>query len=221
METAILILPGGPGVGYEYLRPELSELGSLARVAFFEQRRGGHFDLFLDEVECVRERLGLVRPILLGHSFGGLLAMRYAMEYQERVAALILVDPDPASRALWARHTEVMGARPASSPMSRYFASGVAPEGFEARFTDISRDATTRESLGDWDFHDRLREIRGPVLIVTGDRSIFPPEAMERLRSGIPGASLAVLPNASHFPQIEAHDEFMRVVGEFLPRVRP
>ncbi len=182
---AVIVLHGGPGIGYRYLEPELVVLSDLAQLLFYDQRASGmstgvectsllNIHEFVADLEAVRAAHGAQRPIFLGHSFGGLLAMHYAIAYPDRVAALILVDPDPASRTLWSRHSESILARQSQeaareiatireiddwnySPalVERYFelalaplfAKGQSPAGFGSRFTQvIPRNLTTTAS---------------------------------------------------------------------------
>ncbi len=121
----VMILHGGPGIGIGYLLSELDAPGfppeGLRWVAY-DQRGSGrstgaedpsqiNMDRFVEDLEAMRVASGQDRIALMGHSFGGLLAMHYAVKYREHLAAMILIDPDPASRALWSRHEELVEAR--------------------------------------------------------------------------------------------------------------
>jgi proline iminopeptidase len=172
----VIILHGGPGIGYRYLEPELTEaLAGVAEVAFYDQRGSGlstgfetpallNMNQFTADLECVRIALGCERPILMGHSFGGLLALHYAAAYRRRAAGLVLLDPDPPTRALWSRYMPRVRARRDQRGMEEiaaiernpawtcdreliaryfelylgpYFAGGVVPPGFGQRFTQV------------------------------------------------------------------------------------
>jgi proline iminopeptidase len=129
--TPILVLHGGPGIGYRYLLPELPALlADRARLIFFDQRGSGEssgvedrsrLDIgeFVEDVERVRRELGLDRVLLLGHSFGGLLALHYTLAFPEQVAGLILVDSDPATYQHWSRFSDVIRARQTQSEKER------------------------------------------------------------------------------------------------------
>ena len=100
----VLLLHGGPGATHEYFEAFDSYLpGGRHRVLllrparFLLQRPAGRsalWDLprFVDEVEQVRQALGLDRDnfFLLGHSWGGILAMEYALHHQEHLHGLII-----------------------------------------------------------------------------------------------------------------------------------
>lgn len=96
----LLTLHGGPGGGHDYLEP-LSALASERPVVFFDQLGCGksdtpddvslwRIDRFVDEVTAVREALGLDRIHLLGHSWGGWLAIEYMLGAPSGVVSLTL-----------------------------------------------------------------------------------------------------------------------------------
>lgn len=97
----LLCLHGGPGALHDYLEP-LEALASTGReVIFYDQLGCGRsdqpsdpsmwtIDLFVDEVVAIREALGLDRVHLLGQSWGGMLALEYALTQPTGLASLIL-----------------------------------------------------------------------------------------------------------------------------------
>jgi len=107
----LLVLHGGPGGPSDYLEP-LEELADTGRpIVFYDQLGCGNSDqpndpslwrveFFLDELATVRQELGLDYIHLLGHSWGGMLAMEYALTKPEGLASLIL-SSSPASIPQW------------------------------------------------------------------------------------------------------------------------
>jgi L-proline amide hydrolase len=108
----LLLLHGGPGATHDYLEP-IGELASRTgrRVIFYDQLGCGNSDhphdpsmwnvqLFLEELAAIRAALGLERLHLLGQSWGGMLAMEYALTQPEGLASLIIAD-SPASIPQW------------------------------------------------------------------------------------------------------------------------
>lgn len=100
--ATVLVLHGGPGMSHDYLLSlrDLTKWGY--RVVFFDQLACGRSeippgtDLFslahhVEETEGVRAALGLGRVHLLGSSYGGLLALSYAIQYQRHLRSLITV----------------------------------------------------------------------------------------------------------------------------------
>jgi L-proline amide hydrolase len=107
----LLCLHGGPGAGHDYLE----SLGAMAkrgrRVIFYDQLGCGNSDqpddpslwavpLFVEELGVVRHALRLDRMHLLGQSWGGMLAMEYALTQPVGVASLIVAS-SPASMTQW------------------------------------------------------------------------------------------------------------------------
>lgn len=99
----ILVVHGGPGMDHTYLLPGMRGLAVNRRVVFYDQRGSGRtegevdsstvsFDRFVEDVEAIRATLGLGKVAVLGHSWGGLVAMRYAAQYPERLQALVLMN---------------------------------------------------------------------------------------------------------------------------------
>jgi proline iminopeptidase len=100
----VLLLHGGPGVTHEYFEAFDSFLPAAGIEYYYYDQLGSHYsdqpdepdlwDLprFVEEVEQVRRILGLNREnfYLLGHSWGGILAMEYALKYQQHLKGLII-----------------------------------------------------------------------------------------------------------------------------------
>ena len=106
---AIVVLHGGPDADYDYLRPELDRLAEWFRVIYYDQRgRGRSADGVrpddvtvrseMDDLDRVRRHFGLESMAVLGHSWGGVLAMEYASRHPQRLSHLILMNTAPASR---------------------------------------------------------------------------------------------------------------------------
>jgi len=107
----LLCLHGGPGVPHDYLEPIEGVAASGRAVVFYDQLGCGNSDqphdrsmwtvsLFLEEIDVVRRALGLDRVHLLGQSWGGMLAMEYAVTRPAGLASLIVAS-SPARMADW------------------------------------------------------------------------------------------------------------------------
>jgi L-proline amide hydrolase len=108
----LLCLHGGPGANWLHLKP-YEAFADERRVVFYDQLGAGNSavaephdaamwtpELFVEELDAVREGLGLDRVHLLGHSWGGMLAMQYAIGQPEGLASLV-VESSPASVPGW------------------------------------------------------------------------------------------------------------------------
>jgi L-proline amide hydrolase len=108
----LLCLHGGPGANWLHLKP-YQALAEERQVVFYDQLGSGNSpltephdesiwtpELFVEEVDVVREALGLDRVHILGHSWGGMLGMQYASGQPEGLVSLV-VESSPASVRAW------------------------------------------------------------------------------------------------------------------------
>jgi proline iminopeptidase len=106
----VIVLHGGPDFDQAYLLPELDRLANSYRLIYYDQRGRGRSaegvraeDVTLasdiDDIEQVRQHFQLDTVTLLGHSWGTVLALEYAVRHPEHVSRLILMNPAPASAA--------------------------------------------------------------------------------------------------------------------------
>jgi proline iminopeptidase len=106
--TPLVVLHGGPDFNHNYLLPELDRLAGLVRLIYYDQRGRGKssegvmaadvtIDSEIDDLERLRQHLGLDTVALLGHSWGCVLAMEYATRYPDRTSHVVLMNSAPAS----------------------------------------------------------------------------------------------------------------------------
>ncbi len=102
--TKVLLLHGGPGGTHEYLEAFGSYFPAAGIEYYYYDQLGSHYSdqpdepelwelaRFVEEVEQVRQALGLDRDnfYLYGHSWGGILAIEYALKYQQHLKGLII-----------------------------------------------------------------------------------------------------------------------------------
>ncbi|HTR78556.1 MAG TPA: alpha/beta fold hydrolase [Gemmatimonadaceae bacterium] len=116
--SPLLVLHGGPGASHDYLLPQMLTLGDAGRgLVFYDQRGGGRspadsrapitWRTHVDDVARVVAELSPLHgaPLeIVGYSWGGLLALLYAIEasagrVEPRPSRLVLLDPAPVTRA--------------------------------------------------------------------------------------------------------------------------
>ena len=104
----MIVLHGGPDFDHGYLLPDLDRLADTFRLIYYDQRGRGRSaegvrpeDVTLAsdvaDIDRVRQHFRLDAPALLGHSWGAVLALEYALRHPTRVSRLILMNPAPAA----------------------------------------------------------------------------------------------------------------------------
>lgn len=104
----LVVLHGGPGLSQNYLLPHLYQLAQSHTVLFYDQRGSGassakisaetmRIPVFVDDLEAIRASFGWGKISILGHSWGGFLALHYALEHPESVDRLVLANSFCAS----------------------------------------------------------------------------------------------------------------------------
>jgi proline iminopeptidase len=120
----IIILHGGPDFDHTYLLPDMDRLADSYRLIYYDQRGRGKSEgdvkpedisikTEIEDLERLRQHLQLDTVAVLGHSWGGVLAMEYAIHHPDRASHMILMDTAPASYADYLVLRQEIGRRKA------------------------------------------------------------------------------------------------------------
>jgi proline iminopeptidase len=192
------------------------------------------------DLEALRQELGFERIHLLGHSWGGILAMHYAATYPERVQSLVLAGSGPPTRAaieagqtrfsdrirelqdedLIPRQLPAGGTAQLEAILPAYFADPnfSFPPG-EAQ--QIENDEMTNRlswmALGDYDLSAEVGRLSIPVLILWGEEDPFGQPMAEATKDAFTSAEVTyiLLEHCGHFWH-ECEDVFLDKVADFL-----
>jgi pimeloyl-ACP methyl ester carboxylesterase len=199
-------------------------------------------------VHALLERLGLGQVDIVGNSMGGFIAAEVAIQFPERVDQLVLVSAAGITSANLA-HKPIMtlgriattvatyGAaqdrQMASRPKSRHMALALvarhpsllkpdlAYEGFFKGTGKPGFEDALRASL-EYDFRDRLPEIRQPTLIAWGEKdSIIPVKDAQEFERLIPDSRKVVMKDTGHVAMAERPGTFNDLMMEFLAERGP
>ena len=191
------------------------------------------------------DALGIEKAILVGNSAGGTISMQTALQYPERVHALILVDPAVyagGGAPAWTRPILNTPQMNRVGPLISRQLQAHGPDFIELAWHDPSK--ITPEIMAgyqkplkaeNWDkalwyltvssresgLAERVGELTLPTLVITGDDDrIVPTEQSLRLADELPNTQLVVIPQCGHLPHEEHPDLFMQAVTDFLETLK-
>jgi pimeloyl-ACP methyl ester carboxylesterase len=256
-ERAFVLVHGFTGSRDDF-REHVPRLAGLGRTIALDQRGHGGttnsgrpedytLDGLVADLAAAFDALGLARADLLGHSLGGMVALRFALAHPGRVASLVLMDtsarpmplpiPEPVRAALvkLVREQGVeallpsMRQRPPEQvpPSMRRTIEAMGADVFWGRIQrkleamdPVAWDALLRV-LGDHPpAADRLGEVRCPTLVLVGAEDAPFLEPADELARGISGAEHVTIPDAAHSPQLENPPAWAGAIRAHLARVR-
>lgn len=248
--TPILMLHGGLGLDHTYLPPYFNTLSDTYQVIYYDHRGNGrsqqpddystlNFDVLCDDADNLRQHLGLDKIIVIGHSYGGFIAQKYAIKYGQHLKGLVLIDTVPAfdyqpQPSGTPEQLEAFGAA-FSRPMAdnddwrttwttlsqMYFHEYQESVGNALDETTTYVAAAWNQGsalLGEYNTLDGLPNITAPTLVVSGRHDfVTPPDSgTNRIASLVPNATAHIFENSAHYPFIEEQDAFFTVLHEWL-----
>ena len=256
-ERAFVLVHGFTGFRDDF-REHLPALAELGRTIVYDHRGHGDstntgdpatysFDQLVDDLRALLDALGVRRCDLLGHSMGGMLALRFVLAYPERVASLVLMDtaaraPDQMPRAPLAAAgaiarsngmatlAELLRGRAADDPgrpeaeqrLEREMGTAFW-ERRRRRLTAMDPEAfavLALELVDHTPLDAQLATIRCPTLVMVGEQDGGFLAPSDELTRAIPGAKKVVIPGAAHSPQLENPSAWINAISEHLARVR-
>ncbi len=245
-EAILLIHGSGPGVtAWANWRGVIPALAERARVIAPDMLGFGYtrcpMDRPLDPDAWVAQLVGLLDALdiqkvsVVGNSFGGAIALAFALRHPQRVSRLVLMGAAGLSFPLTAGLDKVWGYQPSLEAMRElmqvfaYDHSIITDDLVRMRFEASIRDdvqsrfaqlfpAPRQQGIEMLAVDEQaLRQLPQPTLIIHGrDDQVIPLEASERLLRLIPHAQLHVFGECGHWVQIERAAAFSRLLIDFL-----
>jgi pimeloyl-ACP methyl ester carboxylesterase len=242
-KNVLIAIHGGPGMSSDYMRSLEQLAGPELAVITYDQRGTGHstsppddaahYGLlkYVQDLEAVREAVGAEYVHLFGHSWGGLIAMRYATIHPQQVRTIVLMGSGaPSMAAARAGQANKMqriaalqqqGIMPAQlSSLQDILLAYLAdprfemPDELENLYYNPAVEQFTWSALGDYDFTSDVAILEHPVLILWGEDDPFGLQMAE--------ATVSALSNARvEFVTLEACGHFWHECPEpFFDHVR-
>lgn len=245
--TPLVLMHGFTGGRIDF-SDVIDELAADRRVVIWDHR--GHsdstntgdpasytFDVLVADAVAAVDALGLDRFHLLGHSMGGVVAQRFALEYPGRVASLILMDtladavslsPQPQIDELVAIGRDSGMGQVADTIAEFADATSVALAADQPRIAarrhyklthmDVEAYGSLANELRTFvSLLDRLSEISCATTVIVGELDPLRPQS-DAIAEAIAGAELVVIERAAHCPQEEQRESWLAAVQNHLDR---
>jgi pimeloyl-ACP methyl ester carboxylesterase len=256
-ERPFVLVHGFTGFREDF-RDHLPALAELGRTIVYDHRGHGEsahtgeaatytFAQLVDDLRALLDRRGVDRCDLLGHSMGGMIALRFALAHPHRVASLVLMDtahraPDQMPRAPLAAggaiaRSEGMetlaallrgraGDDPSRPEAEQRMERQLGEAFWERRWRRLSAmdpeafAVLALELVDQEPLTEHLGTIRSPTLVIVGEQDAGFLEPAAELAGAIPEARLVVIPGAAHSPQLENPAAWLAAIRDHLQRVR-
>ena len=251
------LIHGGPGADHTSYKPTLSPLSQKLQLVYFDHRGQGRsargskesytLENNVEDMEALRQYLGLEKIVLIGGSYGGMVALSYAVRYPQNIQSLIVIATAASYRFLELAKANLAqkgtkeqqaiaqflwdGKFENEAELKEYFQVMMSmysitykPEilGKSWNRTILSPDATNvafGSFLRSYNILDQLHKITVPTLVIAGKHDwICPPELSEEIAAAIPNADLRIFENSGHLIRVDEPEALLDSIMEFLPK---
>jgi proline iminopeptidase len=258
--TPIYLMHGGLGLDHSYFLPWLAPLSEHRTVVMWDHRGNGRsarpasldgvsHGTWADDADALRIHLGHDRIVLLGHSYGGFIALEYALRHGSSLAGLGLCGATPCfdyhpvvlenarTRATPEQLDAVMqvfGGCVADDETLRQISNVILPLYFYRWDPAVGAELTrgmifsaaafmhgNARCLPTWNVEPRLAEIHVRTLVLAARHDWLAPleRGPARLQAGIADARMVVFEQSGHFPFVEESQRFLQVLGDWLDSI--
>lgn len=252
-KPTLILLHGGPGYDHSSFKPLFSRLADVAQIVYVDHRGHGRsdrrpaeewtLDTFADDVVKLCDALGLVKPIVLGQSFGGFVAQRYLARHPAHPARVVLSSTShhlglerkvaafthfggaaagAAARAFWTAPSPATWAPYNAHCRHVYNPKPADPNG-RARtvFNEAILFASASGEQQTMNLLPGLARVQCPVLVMAGALDpVTPLQDAQEIAAAIPApwGELVTFPKAGHGAWRDQPDEALAVLREFVTR---
>lgn len=255
-KPTLILLHGGPGFDHSSFKPFFSQFADIAQIVYLDHRGNGRSDYsspdhwtlhqWADDVAAFCQVLGIEKPVILGHSFGGMVAMSYAIRHSDLPGKLILSSTSARSNLarVLTRFEQVGG--PEVKRVAKCFWENPNAATW-SEYTEVvlpvygrkpwSADALARIEMNlevlfhfaggefqDFDLLPKLKQIRCPTLVLGGAMDpICPIEDQEDIVRALPpkGARFIRFESCGHGVFRDAPDEAANAIRDFIQTATP
>lgn len=255
LQPVAFLVHGGPGADHSSYKPTFSALSQKMQLVYFDHRGQGRsargaketytLDNNVEDMEALRQYLGLAKIVVIGSSYGGMVALAYAVRYPQHVSHLIVIATAANSRFL-TRAKEILaergteeqkaiaqrlwdGAFENEEQLREYFqvmmsmySLSYEPNSSQKSWNRsiLSVDAINvafRGFLRSYNVLNQLHKITSPTLVIGGRHDwICPPEFSAEIAQAIPDADLRIFENSGHLIRVDEPEALLDAIVGFL-----
>lgn len=254
----LLIINGGPGMSSEGFVPLARKLAENNRSILYDQRGTGAsrlnvvnastitLDLMVRDIESLREHLGIENWIVMGHSFGGMLAYYYASKHPGRVLGMIQSSSGGMDLSLLRTLNVTNGLTQTERDSLAYYTARLrnGDQSYKTRLkrglflapayvynrkhipaiaerltqgnSEINRLVWSDMQRSGFDTKESLKHFGKPVLIIHGRQDIVGTDLAETAHSILPSSRLVLLDRCRHYGWLDRPVAYFREVNDFL-----
>lgn len=209
MKPNLIFIHGGPGFK-DYLEPYFDTFKESFTTVFYDQIQKA--DMTIDELiqqldAIVESQSGPV--ILLGHSWGGVLAVEYALRFQDKLSGVVIMSTGLCFKHWnddFKKHKEELGLTHAA-PEDIFLTRNERPFGIEflnktwEGFSGETFDYLYENYIKSFDLTSKLKDLKIPLMNIYGDEdNRFPVHVARSLQKYNENMSNIEIPDAGHFP---------------------
>lgn len=253
----VLTLHGGPGIGdHGDNKKMFASLETKFQFIYYDQRGNGQSEKcdpatythsqYVEDAEHLRQKLNYGKIAVSGGSYGGIIALEYALKYPDSISCMVLrgtaasyelqhaafenalkknvpgVTKELLEDLFFGRMRDDEDLKQKFATILPLYSLSYDPEKKKAlldrkQFFSATHNAFFTREFPQYNIRDRLREIAIPTLIMAGRYDwITPIQFAEELADNIPNAKLAIFEKSGHSIHSDEPEKFYRVVTDFL-----
>ncbi len=249
------LIHGGPGADHTSYKPSFGPLSDRMQLVYFDHRGNGRsargdqstytLDNNVEDMEALRQYLGLRKIVVIGGSYGGMVGLTYASRYPEHVSHLIVYATVPDSRFL-SRAQAILDetGTPEQKAIAQHLWNGtfrdeahlaeyfrlMAPmysktydptqPGTSWKRAKLSTDAINVAFSGflrTYDIRHELKKITAPTLVIGGRHDwICQPEFSEEIARLVPNSDLRIFENSGHAIRADETQALLDAIAGFI-----
>jgi proline iminopeptidase len=254
----ILIINGGPGMNSEGFKSLAKELGKNNLAILYDQRGTGKstiskinsetmtMDNMISDIEAIRKHLGFEQWIVLGHSFGGMLASYYVSKHPDRIKALILSGSGGYDLSI-TRNLDLLSRLSQTETDSLNYWNRQISQGdttyqarynrgkylapayvYNKKYVPIVAERLTQGNRAingliwqniraiNFNCTEAFKNFKKPVLIIQGKQDVIDIEIAETAHELLINSELIIIDKCAHYGWLEQPEIYFNAIGKFL-----